>query len=85
MAIFMGIKLRWFRHRLTFEQPDNSVVLLRATHEIRENCSIGVYRQSNDVENVINTNNTYSSTISSSANVNGKNCKKCPQRFVIEI
>ncbi|CRK99011.1 CLUMA_CG012162, isoform A [Clunio marinus] len=44
----MGIKFRWFRHRLTLEQPERvevSPVLLRTTSftEYRENCSIGVY------------------------------------------
>jgi hypothetical protein len=54
----MGIKLKWFRHRLTFEQPENQVttpVLLRSASlkEIRENCSGGVYRQSVDEEALI--------------------------------
>lgn len=47
----MGIKLRWFRHRLTLDQPESqseSPVLLRTTSvtEFRENCARGVYRQS---------------------------------------
>lgn len=54
----MGIKLRWFRHRLTLEQPPaqaESPVLLRTTSvtEYRENCARGVYRQSNDFESMI--------------------------------
>lgn len=55
---FMGIKLRWFRHRLTLEQPPNQVaspVLMRTTSvtEFRENCARGVYRQSLDDEALI--------------------------------
>jgi hypothetical protein len=54
----MGIKLKWFRHRLTFEQPENQVaspVLMRTSSvtEIRENCAGGVYRQSFDAEALI--------------------------------
>lgn len=55
---FMGIKLRWFRHRLTLDQPENQTeapVLLRTTSvtEIRENCARGVYRQSVDAEALV--------------------------------
>lgn len=54
----MGIKLKWFRHRLTFEQPENQVaspVLLRTTSvtEIRENCARGIYKQTFDEESFI--------------------------------
>lgn len=51
---FMGIKLKWFRHRLTFDHENQvaSPVLLRTTSvtEIRENCARGIYRQSFDSE-----------------------------------
>lgn len=55
---FMGIKLRWFRHRLTLEQAPPQVespVLLRTTSitEFRENCARGVYRQSTDAESIV--------------------------------
>lgn len=55
---FMGIKLKWFRHRLTFEQSASQAeapVILRTTSvtEFRENCSRGVYRQSLDSESLI--------------------------------
>ena len=44
----LGIKLRWFRHRLTFEEPiDNSQ---GSSFEIRESCARGLYRQTLDVE-----------------------------------
>jgi hypothetical protein len=54
----MGIKLKWFRHRLKFVQPENDIespVLLRTTSvtEFRENCARGVYRQSVDAESQI--------------------------------
>lgn len=54
----VGIKLRWFRHRLTLEQAPTQVespVLLRTTSETeyRENCARGVYRQSTDAESMI--------------------------------
>lgn len=55
---FMGIKLKWFRHRLTLEQPEiatDTPALLRTTSatEFRENCARGVYRQSVDSESLI--------------------------------
>lgn len=55
---FLGIKLKWFRHRLTLEQPASFVespVLLRTTSvtEIRENCARGVYRQSADIDSLV--------------------------------
>lgn len=55
---FMGIKLKWFRHRLTLEQPETATdtpALLRTTSvtEFRENCARGVYRQSVDSESLV--------------------------------
>ena len=48
----LGIKLRWFRHRLTFEEPvDNSTFNNQgSSFEIRESCARGLYRQTLDVE-----------------------------------
>ena len=53
----IGIKLKWFRHRLTFKQPEDQgaiPVLLKTTSvtEIRENCAGGVFR-SFDEESLI--------------------------------
>lgn len=56
----MGIKLKWFRHRLTLEQPEIATdtpapALMRTTSvtEFRENCARGVYRQAVDSESLI--------------------------------
>lgn len=48
----LGIKLRWFRHRLTFDKPlDNSSLNSHeSSFEIRESCVRGFYRQTLDVE-----------------------------------
>ena len=67
----MGIKLRWFRHRLTLDQPESqseSPVLLRTTSvtEFRENCARGVYRQSSGDDSIIIPDN------SSNVPLNGK-------------
>lgn len=81
----MGIKLRWFRHRLTFEQPADDPVLLKTTSvtEIRENCARGVYRQSVDPES-----QTYQD-IPSKVVINGKtktkSNSKCLQVLPIKL
>lgn len=78
----MGIKLRWFRHRLTLEQPDaqiESPVLLRTTSatEFRENCARGVYRQSSGEDALIFPNDA--STVPSTERKKTKTSKylKC--------
>lgn len=48
----LGIKLRWFRHRLTFEEPiDNpSLDSHGGSFEIRDSCARGLYRKTLDLE-----------------------------------
>lgn len=60
---FLGIKLKWFRHRLTFDQneaqTEGTPVLLKTTSitEFRENCARGVYRRAEDAESLMATEN----------------------------
>lgn len=48
----LGIKLRWFRQRLTFEEPiDNpSLDSHGGSFEIRDSCARGLYRKTLDLE-----------------------------------
>ena len=74
----MGIKLRWFRHRLTFDQPESQIdspVLLRTTSttEVRHNCARGVYRQSVDAEAFIGVEKP--SIVNGNDKVKAKNSK----------
>lgn len=79
----VGIKFRWFRHRLSFEQPEaqiESPVLLRTSSitEIRENCARGVYRQSSgDDSFMLSTEKTSISTTNGKSKAKSSKCFKC--------
>lgn len=79
----MGIKLRWFRHRLTLEQAPPQVespVLLRTTSgtEFRENCARGVYRQSTDAESIIFLEQPSISSTNEKKKMKNSECLKVP-------
>lgn len=79
----VGIKFRWFRHRLSFEQPEaqiESPVLLRTSSitEIRENCARGVYRKSSgDDSFMLSAEKTSVSTANGKTKAKGSKCFKC--------
>lgn len=78
---FLGIKLKWFRHRLTFDQTETQAegtpVLLRTTSvtEFRENCARGVYRRSEDAESMIFNDNSTVPKVNGHAKTKTKSSK----------
>lgn len=83
-TLFFGIKLKWFRYRMNFPNEQENPVMLRAhsVTEIRENCSVGCYRQSLQEDTLIRIDNeSRSTTPPSSSSDNVKSKSKCLSNY----